>query len=159
MKAYRSFLYVALTGCLITALVLVWNRTMFPPIAVQCFSEFRKDMQDGSLEVGVNMPSLGLLLLSDTITSFRCATNQDGFSQYEFHGVDTSSTPVYVHHSSGGRAASGGDGHYDHCFMRDGEVIASERFIGRNGPSEKSVCEWENDFPYQPTSTYEHGQR
>jgi hypothetical protein len=53
-------------------------------------------------------------------------------------------------------APSGADGVYNLCYKQDGVTIRNDKLIGRESKKEIGTCSWTNNFPTDPTSSYEY---
>jgi hypothetical protein len=151
MKYFKIIISVVV---IVFCVILFTQQQQFPPKDNECFTRFAEEKQrfdSGTANTDSVFPSFEL----SHVTEFRCAS-QIAFDQYEVRGIDTAGHAFYVHNSAGGMAASGGDGHYDYCYNSDNVMIASDRYIGRNGPHQPSVCTWEEGFPDAPRSTYSY---
>ncbi len=121
----------------------------FPPTGVACFDSFTSVVSNGYADPSFRLPDFEM----KDVTHFRCASAR-GFEQYEITGTDTAGHTFYVHHASGGVAASGADTYLDHCAMRDGVIIMSTKTVGRSGTSEPGTCVFTEDFPRDTDSIY-----
>lgn len=126
----------------------------FPPSNVACFNAFTNSVQSGYADPELNVPPFEL----KDISKFRCASKK-GFQQYEVAGVDTTGHAFYVHHSTGGMAASGADSYLDHCYMRDRVVIKSVKLVGRSSEPQEGSCAFDENFPESPESSYSFGTK
>jgi glycopeptide antibiotics resistance protein len=121
----------------------------FPPMGVTCFDNFSSVVAGGYANPSFNVPEFEL----KDVTHFRCASAR-GFEQYEIAGTDRAGHTFYVHHASGGVAASGADSYIDHCSVRDDVIVMSTKSIGRSGMSEPGTCVFTEGFPRDADSIY-----
>ena len=136
----------------------------FPPTNVQCFDHFMEIVATGYAD-GFNIPQFNF---SD-ISYFRCSS-QIGFDQYEVSGIDKEGNSFYIHKDEGGMAPSGADGVYNFCYKKDGVTINNDKLVriidststngmGVRDITVKGTCYWTDNFPLNPTSTYEFSSK
>lgn len=136
--------------------IKIFNKqnSQFPPSNIQCFDSFMETANGGYAD-GFHIPAFNL---SD-ISYFRCAS-QTGFDQYEISGIDKEGHSFYVHKDEGGMAPSGADGVYNLCYKKDNTIIRNEKLVGgRESIKETGTCFWTDNFPLNPTSTYEYNSK
>ncbi len=126
------------------------SKSKFPPSNIECFNSFMDRVNSGYSD-GFRIPEFNF---SD-ITYFRCASTI-GFNQYEITGRDKNGQSFYIHKDEGGMAASGADSIYNFCYKQNDIIIRNEKLYGREPTREAGTCFWTNDFPSEPTSTYEY---
>ncbi len=156
----KSFLLITLVIAGICAALVVGFQhnkmpippVTFPPVGIACFDEFMSIAKSGYADPELNISPFEL----HNVSHFRCASKK-GFEQYEISGVDNSGHSFYVHHAGGGMAASGADSYLDHCYKKDGVVMKSVKFVGRNGSPQQGSCAFDKDFSVDPESSYDSG--
>lgn len=122
----------------------------FPPLNVECFDHFM-EIANGGYADGFHIPPFNF----EDISYFRCAS-QPIFNQYEISGIDKDGHTFYVHKDEGGRAPSGSDSVYNLCYKKDNIIIRNDKLHGRETIREIGTCFWTDNFPLNPTSTYEY---
>jgi hypothetical protein len=126
------------------------QNSQFPPSNVQCFDSFMNAVNSGYAN-GFKIPAFNF---SD-ISYFRCASHV-GFNQYEISGTDKEGHSFYIHKDEGGMAASGADSVYNLCYKKDNVILNNEKINGRDSVKKTGTCFWTDNFPLNPTSTYEY---
>lgn len=117
-----------------------------------CFTSFLETSKIGYAN-GFQIPPFNL----KDVTHFKCAS-KIGFGQYEIEARGKSGRSFFIHKQEGGMAASGADSISNLCFKQDGEILVSEKIVGREGVRSPGSCDWETDYPLNAESIFEYNR-